>query len=226
MNTALAIVGANAAWWSHHQGNAKLRGAGRKGMLCSAKELGIAEASSGIIELTADAAGVGTPIRDYLALDESIVELGVTANRGDAMSIVGVAREVAALTGKSLTGPKFDPVEAKIKDTFPVHLDAKAACPKFAGRVIRGVNNKAQSPVWLRERLRRCGVRSISPVVDVTNYVLLEMGQPMHAYDLGKLKSEIRVRLAKAERAADAARRSHDRSADGCSLRSPMAMAQ
>ncbi len=114
------------------------------------------------------------------------------------MSIVGVAREVAALTGKPLTGPKLERVAPQIKDTFPVHLDAKAACPKFAGRVIRGVNNKAQSPVWVRERLRRCGVRSISPVVDVTNYVLLEMGQPMHAYDLGKLKNEIRVRQANA----------------------------
>jgi len=127
--------------------------------------------------------------------DDPVLELNVTANRGDAMSIVGVAREVAALTGNPLGGPKIEPVAAKIKDTFPVHLDAKAACPKFAGRVIRGVNNRALTPVWMRERLSRCGVRSISPIVDVTNYVLLEMGQPMHAYDLSKLHREIRVRF-------------------------------
>jgi phenylalanyl-tRNA synthetase beta chain len=194
LKTALAVVGSKLPGDLNIKA-AKLRGVESQGMLCSAKELGIADTSSGIIELPADAP-VGTAIREYLALDESVIELSVTANRGDAMSIIGVAREVAALTGKSLTGPKLEPVAPKIKDTFPVHLDAKTACPKFAGRVIRGVNNKAAPPVWLRERLRRCGVRSISPVVDVTNYVLLEMGQPMHAYDLGKLKNEIRVRHA------------------------------
>src|SRR5262245_28263195 len=195
LKSALAIVGAKLPGDLNIKA-AKLRGVESFGMLCSSKELGLADTSNGIVELPADAP-VGTPLREYLALDESIVELSVTANRGDAMSIVGVAREVAALTSKALTGPKLEPVAPTIKDTFPVHLDAKAQCPKFAGRVIRGVNNKATSPVWMRERLRRCGVRSISPVVDVTNYVLLEMGQPMHAYDLGKLKSEIRVRLAK-----------------------------
>jgi phenylalanyl-tRNA synthetase beta chain len=196
LKSALAVVGAKLPGNLNIKA-AKLRGVDSQGMLCSAKELGLADSSSGILELPADAP-VGTPLRDYLSLDESIVELSVTANRGDAMSIVGVAREVAALTGKPLTGPKISPVAAQINDTFPVHLDAKAACPKFAGRVIRGVNNRAIAPVWMRERLRRCGVRSISPVVDVTNYMLLEMGQPMHAYDLGKLRNEIRVRLARA----------------------------
>ncbi len=196
LKSALAVVGAKLPGNLNIKA-AKLRGVDSQGMLCSAKELGLADSSSGILELPADAP-VGTPLRDYLSLDESIVELSVTANRGDAMSIVGVAREVAALTGKPLTGPKISPVAAQINDTFPVHLDAKAACPKFAGRVIRGVNNRAITPVWMRERLRRCGVRSISPVVDVTNYMLLEMGQPMHAYDLGKLRNEIRVRLARA----------------------------
>jgi phenylalanyl-tRNA synthetase beta chain len=199
LKTALAMVGAKLPGDAAHAFNikaAKLRGVDSQGMLCSAKELGLAETSSGILELPADAP-VGAVLREYLSLDESIVELSVTANRGDAMSIIGIAREVAALSAQSVGGPKVDAVPAKIKDTFPVHLEAKAACPKFAGRVIRGVNNRAVTPVWMRERLRRCGLRSISPVVDVTNYVLLELGQPMHAYDLGKLRDEIRVRLAK-----------------------------
>ncbi len=227
LKSALAIPGASLPGDLHIKA-AKLRGVESFGMLCSAKELGLSDASNGIVELPADAP-VGQSLREYLSLDESIIELSVTANRGDAMSIVGVAREVAALTSKPLLerapegspfgggavggggdaasrgsgsagaagGARFAPVTATIQDTFPVHLDAKTQCPKFAGRVIRGVNNKATSPVWLRERLRRCGVRSISPVVDVTNYILLELGQPMHAYDLSKLRGEIRVRLAK-----------------------------
>ena len=210
LKSALAIVGAKLPGDLNIKA-AKLRGVESFGMLASAKELGLADSSNGILELPADAP-VGTPLREYLSLDEAIIELSVTANRGDAMSIVGVAREVAALTSGALlerapassrlehekaSGSRFAPVAATIKDTFPVHLDAKAGCPKFAGRVIRGVNNKATSPVWLRERLRRCGVRSISPVVDVTNYILLELGQPMHSYDLSKLRTEIRVRLAK-----------------------------
>jgi phenylalanyl-tRNA synthetase beta chain len=195
LKTALAMVGAKLPGDFNIKA-AKLRGVDSQGMLCSAKELGLAETSSGILELPVDAP-VGAVLREYLSLDESIVELSVTANRGDAMSIIGIAREVAALSAQSVGGPKIDAVPATIKDTFPVHLEAKSACPKFAGRVIRGVNNRAVTPVWMRERLRRCGLRSISPVVDVTNYVLLELGQPMHAYDLGKLRDEIRVRLAK-----------------------------
>src|SRR5262245_127296 len=108
---------------------------------------------------------------------ETVLELNVTPNRGDVMSILGVAREAAALSSRSLVGLKIKRVEEQSRDTFAVHLDAKAACPKFAGRVIRGVNNRASTPVWMQERLRRCGVRSINPIVDVTNYVLLEMGQ-------------------------------------------------
>jgi phenylalanyl-tRNA synthetase beta chain len=234
LKSALAVVGAKLPGELNIKA-AKLRGVESFGMLCSAKELGLSDASSGIVELPADAP-VGADVRDYLGLDEAIVELSVTANRGDAMSIIGVAREVAALTSKPLldraperapfaragapeaarpeaalgatssadaarrrTGDasRFAPVAPTIKDTLPVHLDAKSACPKFAARIIRAVNNKATSPLWLRERLRRCGVRSISPVVDVTNYILLELGQPMHAYDLSKLRTEVRVRLAK-----------------------------
>ncbi|MEP7245352.1 MAG: phenylalanine--tRNA ligase subunit beta [Gammaproteobacteria bacterium] len=196
LKSALAVVGAILPGDLNIKA-AKLRGVESQGMLASAKELGLAESSAGILELPADAP-VGKPLREYLSLDESVIELSVTANRGDAMSIIGIAREVVALSGLPLTGPKIDAVPATIKDTFPVSLDAKPACPKFAGRVIRGVNNSATTPVWMRERLRRCGLRSISPVVDVTNYVLLELGQPMHAYDLGKLRGDIKVRLARA----------------------------
>jgi phenylalanyl-tRNA synthetase beta chain len=196
LKSALAVVGAKLPGGLDIKA-AKLRGVESEGMLASAKELGLAESSSGILELPADAP-VGRPLREYLSLDEPVLEVSVTANRGDAMSIVGIAREVAALSGVPLSGPKLAAVPATLKDTFPVQLDAKAACPRFAGRVIRGVNNRATTPVWMRERLRRCGVRSISPVVDVTNYVLLDLGQPMHAYDLGKLRGEIKVRTARA----------------------------
>jgi phenylalanyl-tRNA synthetase beta chain len=195
LKSAVAVVGANLPGGLLIKG-AKLRGIESQGMLCSAKELGLADSSTGIVELPPDAP-VGKPLRDYLSLDEPVIELSVGANRGDAMSIAGIAREVAALADSSLSRSQIEPVPAKISDTFPVHLDAKGACPKFVGRVIRGVNNRAATPIWMRERLRRCGVRSISPIVDVTNYVLLELGQPMHAYDLGKLRQEIRVRLSK-----------------------------
>jgi phenylalanyl-tRNA synthetase beta chain len=175
---------------------ARLRGVESFGMLTSAKELGLSDASAGIIELPQDAP-LGQSLRDYLQLDDSVLELNVTANRGDAMSIIGVAREVAALTRTSLKGPRIDAVEPGHRDKFPVYLDAPEACPKLVGCIIRGLDNRASTPMWMRERLRRAGVRSISPVVDVTNYVLLELGQPLHAYDLAKLRGEIRVRLAK-----------------------------
>ena len=197
LKTALAMVGASLPGGLDIKA-AKLRGAESFGMLCSAKELGLAETSNGIVEFAADAP-VGTPVRDYLELNDSILELNVTANRGDAMSIIGVAREVAALTGKQLKEPFTAASQAASSgDRFPVALDAPAACPTFVGCIIRGVNNKATTPLRIRERLRRAGVRSISPVVDVTNYVMLELGQPMHAYDLNKLQGEIRVRLAHA----------------------------
>ncbi len=201
LKSALAVVGAKLPGDVPIQA-AKLRGVESAGMLCSAKELGLAEASNGILELPSDAP-VGQDLREYLALDDVILELNVTPNRGDAMSVIGVARDVAALSGGKLTGPSVRggsearPV-ATLRDTFDVHLDAPAGCPKFVGRVVRGVNNKAATPIWMRERLRRAGVRSISPVVDVTNYVMLELGQPMHAYDLAKLDGEIRVRFGRA----------------------------
>ena len=196
LKSALAVVGAVLPGELKIKAT-KLRGVESAGMLCSAKELGLGENSDGIIELPSDAP-VGVGLRDYLHLEDAILDLNVTPNRGDALSIIGIAREVAALTGAALNGPALRPVSATHADTVTVHLDAPAACPRFAGCVVHGINNRAPTPIWMRERLRRAGVRSISPVVDVTNYVMLELGQPMHAYDLTKLHGEIRVRLAEA----------------------------
>src|SRR6185437_8802490 len=201
LKSALAVVGAKLPDGLVIEA-LKLRGVESAGMLCSAKELGLAEASSGIVELPSDAP-VGKALREYLELDDAVLELNITPNRGDAMSVVGVAREVAALSGGRLTGPagrtgQGSRSAAALDDIFAVHLDAPGGCPKFVGRVIRGVSNTAATPVWMRERLRRAGVRSISPVVDVTNYVMLELGQPMHAYDLAKLNGEIHARFGRA----------------------------
>ena len=196
LKTALAMVGSSLPGGLEIKA-AKLRGVESTGMLCSAKELGLSDNSAGIIEFAEDAP-LGRPLRDYLELDDSILELNVTANRGDAMSIIGIAREVGALAGNKVTGPHVAKSDPSSNDRFPVYLDAPAACPTFVGCVIRGVNNRAQTPLRIRERLRRAGVRSISPVVDVTNYVMLELGQPMHAYDFAKLRGEIRVRTAHA----------------------------
>ncbi|HKT75065.1 MAG TPA: phenylalanine--tRNA ligase subunit beta [Steroidobacteraceae bacterium] len=194
LKSALAIIGAQLPGNLNIEA-AKLRGVDSQGMLASAKELGLAEAATGILELPADAP-VGTDLRAYLTLDDPILELNITPNRGDAMSILGIAREVAALTNASITGPAAEKIAEEHPDTFAVHLDAPDACPAFFGCVVHGVNNKAATPVWMKERLRRAGVRQISPVVDITNYVMLELGQPMHAYDLKKLRGDIHVRLA------------------------------
>jgi phenylalanyl-tRNA synthetase beta chain len=196
LKSALALVGARLPG-DVAIGAAKLRGVESQGMLASARELGLAETSSGILELPADAP-VGEALRHYLHLDEVVLDLNVTPNRGDAMSVLGIAREVAALTGKELTGPAIAAPRASGTDALPVRLAAPEACPRFAGCILRGIDNRAATPLWMRERLRRAGLRSITPVVDVTNYVMLELGQPMHAYDLGKLKEGITVRLARA----------------------------
>lgn len=196
LKTALAQVGAVLPG-EMRIGAATLRGVMSQGMLASAKELGLAESSNGILELPEDAP-VGRDLRAYLDLDDSVLELNVTPNRGDAMSMLGIAREVAALAGTVLRGPPLRTAAAQIPDRLAVQLDAPEACPRFAGCVLRSVDNARATPVWMRERLRRAGVRSISPVVDVTNYVMRELGQPMHAYDLAKLKGGIRVRHAHA----------------------------
>ena len=199
LKSALALVGAHLPG-DVTIGAAKLRGVESQGMLASARELGLAEASSGILELPADAPP-GEPLRGYLHLDEAVLDLNVTPNRGDGMSVLGIAREVAALTGKRITGPAVGSFAAHGRETFPVHLAAPTGCPRFAGCIVRGIDNRAVTPLWMRERLRRAGLRSITPVVDITNYVMLELGQPMHAYDLGKLKGGITVRLAHAHEA-------------------------
>ncbi|WP_116810928.1 phenylalanine--tRNA ligase subunit beta [Steroidobacter cummioxidans] len=181
---------------------AKLRGVESSGMLCSAKELGINEEASGLYDLPAELQA-GQALVSALTLDDTIFEVNLTPNRGDAMSVQGVAREVAAARGKPLHPPVVEPVAATITDTFPVHIetaktaDAPVGCYKFVGRVIRGIRANAASPFWMQERLRRAGLRPISAVVDITNYVMLELGAPMHAYDLGKLSGGISVRFAK-----------------------------
>lgn len=175
---------------------AKLRGEPSEGMLCSFSELGISEDHDGIIELPADAP-IGTDIREYLQLNDHTIEISVTPNRADCLGIIGVARDVAVLNKLALNEPAMDAVSAAIHDTFPITVESPEACPRYLGRVVKGINVKAATPLWMREKLRRCGIRSIDPVVDVTNYVLLELGQPMHAFDLNRLEGGIVVRMAK-----------------------------
>ena len=176
---------------------AKLRGVESFGMCCAEEELGLAESSDGLMELMADAP-VGTDFRDYLALNDSIIDVDLTPNRGDCLSIAGLAREVGTLTRSEVTPPTIDAVAASHDETRKVHLEAPNACARYAGRIVKGVNVKAATPLWMVEKLRRSGIRSIDPVVDITNYVLLELGQPMHAFDLAKLDGDIVVRMAEA----------------------------
>ena len=179
---------------------AKLRGVESNGMLCSAEELGLAEKSDGILELPLDAT-VGQGFRDYLDLDDSIIDVDLTPNRGDCLSVQGIAREAAVLNKTSVSTPELDEVASTIDDVFPVELLSPVDCPRYLGRVIKNVDVSAVSPVWLKEKLRRSGIRSIDPAVDVTNYVMLELGQPLHAFDLDILSKGIRVRRAnKAEK--------------------------
>ena len=175
---------------------AALRGVESAGMLCSASELGLEDTSSGLLVLDPNSQP-GTPIGKTLRLDDQILEVDLTPNRGDCLSVMGLARELAALTGTRLTTPAIKPVVVKSKRKQAVTLIAKQACARYAGRVIEGINPQATTPLWMRERLRRAGQRSIHPVVDITNLVMLELGQPMHAFDLTTLKGAIRVRQAR-----------------------------
>ncbi|MEX2367550.1 MAG: phenylalanine--tRNA ligase subunit beta, partial [Pseudohongiellaceae bacterium] len=176
---------------------ARLRGVDSQGMLCAAEELGLAEHSDGLMELDPQATP-GQDFRDYLALADTLIEVDLTPNRGDCLSITGLAREVGVLNRIGVCEPTITPVQPSIEDSFPVALQAPDACPRYLGRVIRNINPQADSPDWLQEKLRRSGIRSIDPVVDVTNYVLMELGQPMHAFDYEKLDGGIRVRMADA----------------------------
>jgi phenylalanyl-tRNA synthetase beta chain len=174
----------------------KIRGVFSNGMLCSAIEIGLGEESDGIVELPADAP-IGAPLAAYLGLPDNSFDLDLTPNRGDCFSVLGIARDVAAMTNTALIPPSINPVKAPIEDQHPVELVYPEGCPRFAGQVVRGINQQARSPLWMTEKLRRSGLRPIHPVVDVTNYVMLELGQPLHAYDLGLIQGPIRPRLAR-----------------------------
>ncbi|MGE6824456.1 phenylalanine--tRNA ligase subunit beta [Pseudomonas soli] len=174
---------------------AKLRGVESFGMLCSAAELQISEENDGLLELAADAP-VGQDIRQYLNLDDASIEIGLTPNRGDCLSIAGLARDVSALYDVPVTRPVVPAVPAAHDEVRPVEVSAPAACPRYLGRVIRNVDLSKPTPLWMVERLRRSDVRSIDAAVDITNYVMLELGQPMHAFDLAEINGGIRVRMA------------------------------
>jgi len=175
---------------------AKLRQVESFGMLCAEDELNISEDHGGIMELAADAP-VGTDLREYLDLNDHIIDVDLTPNRGDCLSIAGLAREVGVLNKAQVTYVDVAPVAPSIDDTLAITLEDPEGCPRYQGRVIRNVDMSAATPLWMVEKLRRCGIRSIDPVVDVTNYVLLELGQPMHAFDMSKLSGGIVVRKAK-----------------------------
>lgn len=183
LNTIAALVGAELPAGMTIS-KAAVRGVTSSGMLCSASELGLEESSSGILELTGNPQP-GTPATEIFQLDDNIIDLELTPNRGDCLSIRGVAREVAALTGSRLKKPvKAIEMDVQGKGRIPVKLTASDACPHYVGRIIRAVDVKAETPLWMKERLRRAGIRSIGACVDVTNYVMLELGQPMHALSL------------------------------------------
>ena len=176
-------------------GVAKMRGIESSGMLCSARELGLSQDHAGLMVLP-EQAPVGTDVRDMLALDDAIFTLKMTPNRADCLSILGVAREVAALTGCDMTAPDFEPVPVTLQDCLPVQVQAPDLCGRFAGRVIRGVNAKAATPEWIKTRLERAGQRSVSALVDISNYVMLELGRPTHVFDLKRIQTGLTVRWA------------------------------
>ncbi len=173
---------------------AKLRGEPSFGMLCSYGELGIDVESDGILELPVDAP-IGADLRDYLSLNDAIIDVDLTANRADCLGMAGLAREVGVLNRQSVTEPTWEAVSPTIDDAIKIDLQAPAFCGRYLGRVVKNVNVKAESPLWMQEKLRRSGIRSIDPIVDITNYVLIEFGQPMHAFDLAQLAGDIQVRM-------------------------------
>jgi phenylalanyl-tRNA synthetase beta chain len=175
---------------------AHLRGVESQGMLCSARELGLADDADGLLLLPEDAA-VGRSVRDLLDLDDQVLTTKPTPNRGDCLSVLGVAREVSAVSGAPLRPPETRPARVTVTDRLAVALEAPAGCPRYCGRIVRGVNARAATPEWMVRRLARSGIRSISALVDVTNYVMVELGQPLHAFDLGRLEGGIHVRYAK-----------------------------
>ncbi|MFM9912545.1 MAG: phenylalanine--tRNA ligase subunit beta [Methylophilaceae bacterium] len=189
-----ALVGAKLPGFDIKQ--AKVRGVESFGMMCSAKEIGLAEEATGLLELPMEAA-IGQNIRDYFDLNDQIFELKLTPNRSDCLSVLGVARDVAALTNSALKLPKINASAVTSQQKKIVTVNAAQACPRYCGRVVNGVNAQTATPAWMVRRLERSGLRSISAIVDITNYVLLEMGQPLHAFDLNKLAGDVQVRHAK-----------------------------
>jgi phenylalanyl-tRNA synthetase beta chain len=192
MNVPLARVGARLPGFEIKA--AKLRGVESFGMLCSARELGLSDDHAGLLELPADAKP-GADVRDLLALDDMIFTIKLTPNRSDCLNLAGIAREVSALTGAPLTMPAIESVPPSIADRREIVLDAPGACPRYCGRILRGVDARTPSPEWMKQRLQHCGVRPISALVDVTNYVMLELGQPLHVFDDEKLSGAIHVRF-------------------------------
>jgi len=177
-----------------------VRGVRSEGMLCSARELGLAEDSQGLLlldTLAPEAAVPGTDLRLALGLDEPTFEIKTTPNRGDALSVLGVARDLSALTGVPLVAPPVAPVTVNTEERLAVRIAAPDLCGRFSGRVIRGVNARAATPAWMKRRLERCGQRPISALVDISNYVMLELGQPSHVFDLAKVHAPLEVRWAR-----------------------------
>jgi phenylalanyl-tRNA synthetase beta chain len=192
MKAPCAVVGAKLPGFEIKA--AKLRGTESFGMMCSAEELGMSQDHDGLMVLAADAP-VGTNLRELLDLNDKKITIKLTPNRADCLSLAGVARELSALTGVPAQFVEPSDVAVTHSETRDVLLDAPQACPRYLGRVFRGVNAKAATPDWMRSRLERCGLRSISAVVDITNYVMLEVGQPLHAFDHDQLSGAIHVRM-------------------------------
>ncbi|MFV7759678.1 phenylalanine--tRNA ligase subunit beta [Shewanella algae] len=197
LKVAVAVVGAVLPG-DFKIKKAKLRGQPSHGMLCSYGELGIEIESDGIIELPLDAP-IGTDIREYLQLDDVIIDVDLTANRADCLGMVGLAREVGVLNRLNVTEPSWEAANVSSERRVEIDVANPEACPRYLGRVVSNVNVKAQTPDWMVEKLRRSGIRSIDPIVDITNYVLVEFGQPMHAFDLDKIDGGIKVRLGNGE---------------------------
>ena len=176
---------------------AKVRNIESYGMLCSAEELGLVGEGAGLLVLPDDAP-IGRPLQEYLELCDTLFSVKLTPNRSDCLSIAGMAREVAAITSGTLNALKIDPVDSNLGESLVVHIDVPEACPLYCGRILRGINGAARTPPWMLRRLERSGLRSINAVVDVTNYVMIELGQPLHAFDLKSIAGSITVRYARA----------------------------
>lgn len=196
LKVAVALVGAKLPEEISIQ-ITQIRGIKSEGMLCSLRELSLATTGEGIFELPQEAP-IGKLLWDYLSLDDVVIDISITPNRGDCLSVKGMAREIAALTSSQLIEPVIPPMVAQIEDVIPVEVAAPEACPLYIGRIIRNVKTDISTPIWLKERLRRSGIRSINTVVDVVNYVMLELGQPMHAFDLQTINHEINIRFSRA----------------------------